>query len=97
MCSSGARRHRWCRGGTGSTCHTLPRLAARATPDTIPSGSDAVHSCAQTTTQGDEGPWDNWGYDFTDDGLVSGGDFAVLLSAFGKTVDQGVIRQFRRG
>jgi hypothetical protein len=58
------------------------------------SGSDVVHSCAQTTgtaNKDDEAPWDNWGFDFNDDGLVSGGDELNFAAAYGKTVDQGAV------
>ena len=61
-------------GGTGS----VTSYPAAPLPGVVPGytlGSDAAHSCAQTTTANDEGPWDNWGYDFSDDGAVTGGDF----------------------
>ncbi len=60
-------------------------------------GSDPAKSCAQTSTAKDEGPWDNWGYDMNDDGLVSGGDFLAFASAFGKTVDMGLVNNTGNG
>jgi hypothetical protein len=76
-------------GGAGSTTNYPATPAPSATPG-YTLGSDAVHSCGQTTTASDEGPWDNWGYDFNDDGIVTGGDFLFFSAAYGHTVDQGL-------
>ena len=70
-------------GQVATTC------APFASPFTL--GVDPVHSCAQDTTANNEQPWDNWGFDFNDDGKVTGNDLLNFAKPFGKTVDQGSV------
>jgi hypothetical protein len=83
-------------GGAGSTT-SYPAPPAVGVIPGYTLGSDSAKSCAQTTTAKDEGPWDNWGYDMNDDGIITGGDFLVMAAPYGKTVDQGLVNNTGNG
>ena len=80
--------------GPLTTCAPFPSSTPGLGSPGYTLGADPAKSCAQTigpTNGKDEGPWDNWGYDFNDDGQVNGQDLLVFAVPFTKTVDLGSV------